>query len=192
MTGKIMRRGATFSEDRRYRYLLWRHWDNDVSLVPEETDGERMLIVIGLNPSTADETLDDPTIRRCISFARRWGCSGLRMLNLFAYRATNPGHMMAEPHPTGDDNDWFIRSTLGERHGTSDPVVLCAWGAHGDFMERDREMMRIMREFEHIRPLCLGQTRNHSPRHPLYMPADTEPVEYFGRPEITLDEMVME
>jgi len=86
--------GATFSTDRVYRYALWRVWD---AALPS-------FVVIGLNPSTADETENDPTIRRCIGFAKREGCGGLVMLNLFAVRATDPRVMMAHPEPIGPDN----------------------------------------------------------------------------------------
>ena len=79
-----MNTGAIFSSDRIFRYILWRTWN--------EQNGH--LMVIGLNPSTADETQDDPTIRRCVGFARQWGYGGLYMLNLFAYRATDPSELM--------------------------------------------------------------------------------------------------
>ncbi len=87
---------AVFSPSRKYRYVLRREWG----------DTERkMAVFIGLNPSTADETTDDPTIRRCMGYARDWGCSGLYMLNLFAVRATDPKDMLADLNPVGADNE---------------------------------------------------------------------------------------
>jgi hypothetical protein len=93
--------GAAFSEDRRHRYELWRIWDRKV----------RKMVVIGLNPSTADETKNDPTIRRCINFAQRERCGGLVMLNLFGFRATDPKVMKLEPK---------IRSGPGTTRPSSD------------------------------------------------------------------------
>lgn len=84
-TGLMPRSWAMFSSDRAYRYALFREWGE-----------ESKLVVIGLNPSTADEYQDDPTIRRCIGYAKAWGHGGLVMLNLFAFRATQPGDMKGD------------------------------------------------------------------------------------------------
>lgn len=139
-----------------YRYSLSRIWDE--SLPP--------LTVIGLNPSTADETEDDPTIRRCVGYAKAWGLGGLIMLNLFAYRATNPQEMKAAPDPIGPDNDAFLR--VG-----ADGVFLAAWGAHGAFRGRGDSVRRLLWN----RPLyCLGVTHKGEPKHPLYLRADLQPV----------------
>lgn len=94
-----MKKYATLSEDRKYRYTLTRIWD--------ETKPKVMFI--GLNPSTADETKDDPTIIRCINFAKSWGYGGLEMTNLFAFRATNPKVMKNEKEPIGKDNDTWLK-----------------------------------------------------------------------------------
>ena len=91
--GAGMEKGARFSESRTHRYALWRIWEK----------GAPMVMFVGLNPSTADETQDDPTIRRCIDFAKRWGYGGLYMLNIFAFRATNPKDMKAAADPVGPD-----------------------------------------------------------------------------------------
>ncbi len=90
--------GATFSQCRTWRYALWRRWDSSKS----------PLIVIGLNPSTADERQDDPTIRRCINLAKREGCGSYVMLNLFAFRARDPKVMKAHAEPIGPENDVAI------------------------------------------------------------------------------------
>ena len=84
---------ATFSHCRKYRYTLWRNW---AGLMPT---GKGYAMFVGLNPSTADETNDDPTIRRCIAFAKAWGYDALCMTNIFAFRATNPMVMLAQPAP---------------------------------------------------------------------------------------------
>jgi len=121
---------------------------------------------IGLNPSTADETQDDPTIRRCIGFAKAWGFSALCMTNLFAYRATDPAVMKAEQFPIGgDENDLALRS-LSESAG----IVIAAWGVHGTHMERDAAVKKLVPNLQ-----CLGTTKEGHPRHPLYLRKDAFP-----------------
>lgn len=152
--------GAIFSEDRTYRYALTRRWGHGAPLV-----------VIGLNPSTADELADDPTIRRCIGFARREGCCGLVMLNAFALRATDPRVMLAHPEPVGPSNDEIIR-----RHTVGVELVVFAWGAHGGHRGRDRELQRLVPN-----GLCFGATKDGHPKHPLYLKSDTPLVRWTGR-----------
>ena len=91
---------AIFSSCRKYRYILWRRWAVDCNA--------NYAMFVGLNPSTADETDDDPTIRRCIRFAKSWGYSGLCMANLFAYRATDPKDMLVATGPVGVENDKYL------------------------------------------------------------------------------------
>lgn len=93
-----MIKDAILSEDRKYRYILSRTWDETKPTV----------LFIGLNPSTADENEDDPTIRRCIIFAKSWGYGGLIMANLFAFRTTNPQGLYSEKNPVGSENDYYI------------------------------------------------------------------------------------
>ncbi|HEC24975.1 MAG TPA: DUF1643 domain-containing protein, partial [bacterium] len=95
---------ANLSECRKYRYALWRTWDE---LKP-------CAMFIGLNPSTADETEDDPTIKRCINYSKDWGYGGLCMVNLFAFRATSPSDMRASIEPIGSDNDEWIQKLSKE------------------------------------------------------------------------------
>lgn len=90
-----MKPDAKFSECRKYRYALWRTWD----------ETKPHVMIIGLNPSTADETKNDSTITKCINFAKSWDYGGLCMANLFAYRATKPSDMIASNDPVGTDND---------------------------------------------------------------------------------------
>jgi hypothetical protein len=124
------------------------------------------MVVIGLNPSTADESLDDPTIRRCLSFARREICGGLVMLNLFAIRATDPKVMLRHSSPVGPQNDAVI-----QEYATSGGIFVAAWGAHGPHLNRAMEVRTLLRSAG-VPLYCLGRTKSGSPRHPLYLKAD--------------------
>lgn len=149
--------GAVFSPDQKYRYVLWREWSEE----------KRRLVVIGLNPSTADATKNDPTVTRCINFAKREGCGGLIMLNLFAFRATDPNVMFAASDPIGPENDKYIQAHVFTNHR----VVLAAWGASGGYRQRDQNVCELL----HGANLwCLGHTKEGDPRHPLYIKADRE------------------
>lgn len=150
-------KGAKFSKCRKYRYTLWRRWHTD--------DSAEMLMFIGLNPSTADETQDDPTVRRCIRFAMDWGFGGLLMMNAFAFRATDPKVMKAEPKPVGPGNDRAFRT-----HRTEVGLIIAAWGTHCT-VEREQRICQVLNRTVH----CLGQTKAGRPKHPLYLRADTEP-----------------
>lgn len=149
-------KSARFSACRQYRYELWRRWDD-----------RPYALFVGLNPSTADETEDDPTIRRCIRFAADWGFGGLCMANLFALRATDPRVMLAHPEPIGPDND----ATLC-RLAVDAGIVVAAWGAHGAHRDRGREVLKMLA----LDVCCLGQTKAGQPKHPLYLRADTRPI----------------
>lgn len=131
------------------------------------------LVVIGLNPSAADETKDDPTVRRCQGYARLWGFGGLVMLNLFAYRATNPADLKATGDPVGPINDAALRrETAGRR-------VLAAWGVHGAYRDRAPAVLRLLAGRDVV---CLARTKAGFPRHPLYCRADWLPTPYPGTP----------
>lgn len=157
-------KGAKFSRCRKYRYTLWRRWS-----LAESAD---MVMFIGLNPSTADETQDDPTVRRCIRFAMEWGFGGLLMMNAFAFRATDPKDMKAEPQPVGPGNDRAFRT-----HRTRVGMIIAAWGTHCA-VEREQRICKVINRPIH----CLGQTKAGRPKHPLYLRADTQP-ELFWSPE---------
>lgn len=158
--------GAIFSECEKYRYTLWRQWD----VLEKEPV---FMAFIGLNPSTADENEDDPTIRRCISFAKLEGYQGLYMLNLFAYRATDPRVMKMADDPVGKENSFFI-GMYAEEAGKA---VAC-WGADGSFKSRDLIVANIRRlQPAKTRNLgdilwSFGTTKDGHPRHPLYLPSD--------------------
>lgn len=147
--------GATFSRDRRYRYRLWRRWDR----------ARPVVVFVMLNPSTADARHDDPTIRRCIGFARRWGYGGIEVVNLFGYRATDPRALRIVRDPVGPGNWRHIRRALRQA-----ALVILAWGAHA---HGDR-LTRV------ARAQCLGLTRAGQPRHPLYLRRDVRPEPYAG------------
>jgi len=128
------------------------------------------VMFIGLNPSTADETADDPTIRRCIGYTKAWGYSALCMTNLFAYRATDPRAMKAQINPVGPEGDRWLFECAREAS-----VVVAAWGTHGGHNDRDREVLEILR----WRQLsCLGVTKAGYPKHPLYLPSELKPTTF--------------
>lgn len=153
-------RSAHFSPCRTYRYSLTR----DIAPLT----GEGTCTFIGLNPSTADETADDPTIRRCIRFARDWGFARLKMLNLYAYRATDPRDLYAfSGDRVGPENDHTIAVVVG-----GSDLVVCAWGANNT-RGRDERVLGLI-----AAPHALGLTAGGKPQHPLYVRADTLPAPF--------------
>lgn len=150
------RRGAEFDSERVYRYKLWRLWNAE----------KPTIAWIMLNPSTADETKDDPTIRRCINYAKDWGYGGLVVTNLFALRATDPSELSDHPNPIGPENDAYLTSIC---EGVEKTIV--AWGTKGALMNRGREVAEMLDETVY----ALETTKDGHPVHPLYQPADAEP-----------------
>lgn len=152
--------GALFSDDRRYRYKLWRTWDETLP----------KLMCIGLNPSTADERNDDPTIRRIIRFAHAWGLGGMRMMNLFAYVTPYPKELK-------HDDNWEMNRDIILTNGndvlSNGGIVLFAWGNFAEARSRGAEIAAL---FPQAR--CLGHNANGSPKHPLYIRGDTVPVPF--------------
>lgn len=143
------------------------------------------MVFIMLNPSTADASVDDPTIRRCMGFAKREGCGRLIVLNLFAIRATDPKVMLAANDPEGPDNWEHFRRRFGSA-GNVDPItqgkdiVVCAWGAHGKYRDQDKTVMGWLDSWL-IDPLCFGTTKSGQPKHPLYMASSARLIPYKGR-----------
>jgi hypothetical protein len=123
--------------------------------------GHSRLLIIGLNPSTADALLDDPTIRRCVGFARALGHDGLLVGNLFAARSTSPDALREFSDPVGPDNDAWLQK-LEKRAAR----VVVAWGNGGCLAGRNQEVLRLITS-----PHCFGTTALGEPRHPLYLPA---------------------
>ena len=155
-----MKYSALLSRDRVYRYDLWRIWD----------DYKKPAVFIGLNPSTADERKDDPTIRRCMAFATAWGYGSLCMLNLFAFRATHPSVLKRAADPIGPVNNGHILDVMA---GAG--LIICAWGVHGSYLGRDRELLKLTPTPDLH---CLGVTQYGFPRHPLYVKAITRPTPF--------------
>lgn len=135
------------------------------------------MVFVMLNPSTADAEVDDPTIRRCISFAKREGCGRMSVLNLFALRSTDPKELKKHPKPTGPDNDEYIQAFLNMGRMFPDKYIfVAAWGSHGVYKDRDYQV-RLMFRNAAVLLHCLGKTKSGHPRHPLYVKGDT-PLEY--------------
>lgn len=159
---------ATFSPCGLFRYELRRVWK----------PRKRVMVFVGLNPSTADENTDDPTIRRILGFADDWGFGTLVMLNAFAFRSTDPKalHVRAARRReiVGRENDETIRRTFAEHRGTR---LVMGWGANGTLLERGRDVARVALSV-HRRPECFGLTQNGQPKHPLYLAATTRPMRY--------------
>lgn len=149
---------AIISECGTYRYLLTR--PSEV----EHPDRSTALFIM-LNPSTADASLDDPTIRRCRGFARTWGCAGITVANLYALRATDPAALLCHPDPVGPECDQHLFS-LAKEYGD----VVCAWGANAK-PDRAARVVEMLREAG-ARLWCLGMTKHGHPRHPLYVRGD--------------------
>jgi len=151
-----MKKSAKFSECMKYRYSLTRIWNDDTFSAP-------LLVFVGLNPSTADAEKDDPTIRRCIGFAKDWGYRGIVMLNIFAYRATNPREIKDVPDKIGKYNDVFLNNFAGDNNYD---VIFC-WGAFPEYKWRMNQVENI---FTHGKPIALS--KDGFPRHPLYLKKD--------------------
>jgi hypothetical protein len=144
---------ATISSCGRFRYSLLRRWG----------EGSTAVFVM-LNPSTADASQDDPTIRRCVGFAKREGCGALVVVNLFAFRATSPAYIKAASDPVGPENDNYVMEALIDADGPA----IAAWGVHGSYRGRDKAL-RLLTDV----PLyCLSMTKAGAPGHPLYIRAD--------------------
>lgn len=154
----LMATETLFSPCRKWRYTLWREW----------IGGSGYAMFVGLNPSTADEVSDDPTVRRCISYAKAWGYAGLCMTNIFAFRATDPKDMKAVHDPVGMDNDMHLLRV--SRHAG---VVIAAWGAHGAYRGRGAEVMAMIPGMK-----CLSKTKGGYPAHPLYLKSSLLPIEF--------------
>jgi hypothetical protein len=151
--------GALFSSCRRWRYLLWRRWD------------ERLPVAnfLMLNPSTADEFQLDPSCTRARVYAERWGYGSLIVTNLFGWRATDPGAMKAVPEPVGRGNDRAILRAAQEAD-----IVVCAWGNHGAHLERSASVLDLLKKAR-ISLHALRMNGAGEPAHPLYLPGNLRP-----------------
>lgn len=153
---------ALFSECGNYRYLLTRR------LRPVSADGQTCLFIM-LNPSTADADVNDSTISRCMDFAVKWGMAELRVVNLFALRATDPGELRLADDPVGPDNDRVIADEL-----RSADLVIAAWGNAGTLQGRAEQVRSFaLVHLAKVRHLAVNKTGQ--PRHPLYVRSETRP-----------------
>lgn len=149
-------RSATFDPTGCYRYSLGRRW----SAAPT-------LAIIMLNPSQADSSVDDPTIRRCIGLAQGWGFGAIAVVNLFAYRSPHPRSLRQIEDPVGPENDAALSTAAQQAE-----QILLAWGNWGNWLGRDRTVLTLLTPFHH-QCRCLGRNCTGQPRHPLYVPRIT-------------------
>ena len=151
-----MKTSAKFSECRTYRYALWRIWDEKRPLV----------MFIGLNPSTADEIDNDPTVTRCINFIKDWGYGGLCMSNLFAYRETDRHKMKIYSEPIGPFNDQWLVKLANEAE-----IVVAAWGNDGAHLKRSEKVIELIPKLYY-----LALNKSGEPTHPLYLNGSLKPL----------------
>lgn len=153
-----MEKKAIISKDKIYRYKLSRTWDST----------KPTILFIGLNPSIANENVDDPTITRCINFAKDWGYGTLLMANLFAFRSTYPKDIYLIDDPIGKDNDHYLLECVTQ----SDLIVAC-WGNNGTYMNREKVITELVPNL-----YCLQKNKNGTPHHPLRLPRNIHPLPF--------------
>lgn len=151
---------AVFSPCRTYRYVLWR-----------QRGPLPYILSVSLNPSIADERLDDPTIRRDVGFTIREGYNALCKMNVYAYRETDPKKMLAHADPTGPDNYLWLAECA-----KSAALVICAWGTHARPEDAEKALRILRANNEHV--MCFGKNKDGSPKHPLYLSATTSLANY--------------
>lgn len=160
-------RFAKLSEDGKFRYWLMRHWG----------PGKSRMTFVMLNPSTADTNADDPTIRKCVGFAQRHGYSGIEVVNLFAYRATDPKELKAAGWQTGGDVNRRMLTSVLVKSGMRAEHIVCAWGANA----RNRPEAQHFRDLARRLPVTLHALRTSAdgtPHHPLMLPYDCKLEEF--------------
>lgn len=155
-----MEKGALISECGTFRYRLWRRWDS--KLAP--------LGFVMLNPSTADASEDDHTIRKCIGFAKRLGYGAIEVVNLYAFRATDPENLRVAGYPVGPDNDAHIEWVAAHTEGQ----LICAWGSNAKGHARAEEVLGCIRQWG-VKPLALRLNARDVPAHPLMLPYSCVP-----------------
>lgn len=161
-----MIKAAILDKNRKYRYVLKRQWGNN---------DDNFVNFVLLNPSTADENNDDPTIKACVKFAQNWVYDGLYVTNLFALRATDPRDLIKSSEPIGKLNDRYI-----EEYARKSKAIIVAWGNHGTFLGRGDTVFNILSCIATVH--CLGITKNGFPKHPLYIKKSIKPSIYVLKP----------
>lgn len=162
----VPKNGAVLDGTRAYRYSLKRVWDPD----------KEKVVFICLNPSTADESMDDPTLRRCIDFCKRWseGKYGwLEIVNLFAYRTKDISNLKKAIDPVGSDNDEYILNAVKDAD-----LVIVAWGENGAYKKRAEKVLTLL-STNNISIFCLDILKGGQPKHPLFVRSSNEPSPYF-------------
>lgn len=157
---------AVYSKCEKYRYFLARYWDMT----------KPVLVMIMLNPSTATERQNDPTVQRCETRARTNDYGGLVIINIFAYRATDPKNMRAAGDPVGPYNNKFIKQylDLSAIHDAGKYDIICGWGTHGTFKDRAADVFKMFASHG-IAPRAFRWTKGGHPQHPLYLSYKEEP-----------------
>jgi len=163
----FVKREAVFSPDHRHRYLFSRTW----------AEGNPLYFVM-LNPSTADENGDDPTILSCTRLAVRSGYAGIKVLNLFAIVSTDPHKLTTEPDAVGADNDRYLREAAGKAEH-----IVVAWGNFIIPYHLTDRVTAVLEIFKNRNLYCFGKTESGQPRHPLYIPR-VQPLELWKEKEI--------
>lgn len=151
--------GAVISSCKTYRYLLWRIWDAD----------KPMLTYLMLNPTTADDRLNDPTMLRCMRRAEMLGYGGMWVVNLFAVRAIGTERLYHHADPVGPQNDVALLGACMQAD-----TVMCGWGLHGRVLNRGVDIAILLRD-KNIATQCFGINENGQPVHPYYLPYDIPP-----------------
>ncbi len=149
--------GAEFSECGKYRFVLWRIWDERLPKI----------MFIGLNPSTADKTENDPTIRRVMKFAADWGYGGVYMLNLFTFVTPYPKELLTCEDPVNGNDAWLLEYSQKAGH------VVFAWGSFKECKQRAEHVMNMF-----PKAVVLNVCKDGSPGHPLYVKGDVTPINF--------------
>lgn len=165
---KLFHSSAVIDETQTYRYVLKRIWG----------EGGKYITWVMLNPSIADAEIDDPTIRRCLSFSKTWGYDGMFVVNLFAYRSTSRDNLKSnknkivygKPIIIGPDNDSYLWE-----YAAKAKLVMVAWGNDGALLDRDKQVVNTISSLDLY---CLGQSKNGHPKHPLYIKGNTKPAPF--------------
>lgn len=166
-----MERGASISNCGRYRWWLRRVWG-----APLLNDGCYPSVVnfVMLNPSTADAEIDDPTIRRCIAYAKSWGYGGLTVTNLYAFRSTDPRELKRAADPIGEWNSHYVRTMAADA-----AMTVCAWGSNAERFHAQEVLGWLLESSKKVTALRVSKTGQ--PCHPLYLPGSLRP-EVFPTP----------
>ncbi len=149
--------GAIFSKDRKYRYVLWRKWDNN----------KPMVMFIGLNPSTANEDEPDNTIIRISKFTKAWGYGGFYMLNLFTFITTYPKELKNSKN-SKQVSIWYLK-----KYAKMSEMIVFAWGEFKEAREFSKQVIEMFPD-----AYCLFKNHDGSPRHPLYIDSTIKPIKF--------------